>query len=73
MAVGYEDHCCDCAVPGYPCRGARCPRRMVKVYFCDQCDPKRKTPLYDDEVYEAEGKDLCEDCLKEMFSKNTED
>lgn len=67
----YEDHCCDCATPGYPCQGASCPRRNVAVYYCDKCDPKCKYPL--EEVYEVDGKDLCEECLKDMFIKITEE
>ena len=35
--VKFENHCCDCAVPGYPCMGARCPLRSVPVYYCDEC------------------------------------
>lgn len=66
-----ENHCCDCSVPGYPCRGDACPNRYVIVYYCDSCDPKCGWPL--DEVFEVNGEDLCEDCLKEMFKKDMED
>lgn len=58
-----EDHCCDCAVPGYPCIGNACPHRCVKVHYCDKCGEQI------DEVYEVDGEELCEDCLKEMFLK----
>lgn len=58
-----ENHCCDCATSGYPCRGERCPRRNVKVHYCDHCDAELA------EVYEVDGEELCEECLKEMFLK----
>ena len=57
-----ENHCCDCAVPGYPCLGSSCPNRNVQVYYCDECGRE-----IDGDVYEVDGEELCEDCLKEMF------
>lgn len=60
----YENQCCSCAVPAYPCRGASCPNRNVPVYYCDKC----KEEISDD-VYELDGEHLCEDCLKKMFKK----
>ena len=66
-----ENHCCDCAVPGYQCMGDACPYRNVKVYYCDKCDPKCDWPL--DEVYEVDGDELCEECLKKMFIKDMEE
>lgn len=66
-----ENFCCGCATPNYPCRGARCPNRNVTVYYCDKCDPKCEAPL--EEVFEVDGKELCEDCLKEMFLIKMED
>lgn len=62
-----ENHCCDCAVPGYPCRGTSCSLRSVKVHYCDHCDSEIE------EIYVVDGEDLCEECLKKMFIKNTED
>ena len=44
-----EDHCCDCAVPGYPCLGVHCPARRVPVFYCDVCGA------------ECDG-DVCERC-----------
>ena len=63
MSLKYEDRCCDCATPGYPCLGSSCPNRNVPVYYCDKCGDEL------DEVYVVEGDDLCEDCLKDMFRK----
>ena len=58
-----ENRCCDCAVPGYPCRGATCPRRRTEVHYCDTCGEEL------DEIYIVGGEELCEECLKEMFRK----
>lgn len=59
-----EDQCMGCAVPGYPCLGASCPNRNVEVYYCDRCGAE-----IGDDLFEVDGEDLCEDCLKEMFRK----
>jgi hypothetical protein len=56
-----EDHCVDC---GLPCLGSSCPNRNVLVYYCDQCGEEIG------ELYEVDGKDLCESCLKDMFKKD---
>jgi hypothetical protein len=63
MALVYEDHCCDCAVPGYPCRGSSCPNRRVEVHYCDVCGEQL------DDIYEVDGDELCEECLKDKFRK----
>lgn len=56
--IRYENHCCSCAVPGYPCIGSACPNVNVPVYYCDVC--------YDDTYaeYEIEGEHFCESCAK---------
>jgi hypothetical protein len=61
--VRIENHCCSCAVPGYPCLGSACPRTHVEVHYCDKCESEL------DEIYEIDGEELCEECLKEMFRK----
>ena len=61
--IRYENRCCDCAVPGYPCLGSSCPNRKVPVYYCDKCGDEI------DEVYEVDSEELCEECLKERFRK----
>lgn len=63
----YENHCCGCAVPGYPCEGDSCSRRNVPVYYCDKCDPKCEDPL--DEVYDDGEQELCECCLLEKYRR----
>ena len=60
--VVIEDHCCDCAVPGYPCRGNSCSRRHVEVHYCDRCGfeiPER-------EIHKDGDKEYCEDCYEEI-------
>lgn len=71
MSMKVENHCCSCAVPGYPCRGDACPLRNVKVFYCDKCDPKEDWPL--EELYEVDGEILCLECLKDKFRKDMED
>ena len=66
--VKYENHCCDCATPGYPCMGAICPLTHVEVHYCDGCDPRCEDPL--DEIYDVDGDELCEECLKERFRRS---
>lgn len=62
--VKYENHCCDCATPAYPCRGSECPLTKVPVHYCDKCECEIE------EIYEVDGEELCEDCLKELFRKH---
>jgi hypothetical protein len=59
-----ENHCCDCAAPGYPCLGSECSLRHVKVFYCDHCGEELE------EIYDVDGEDLCEECLKEMFRRS---
>ncbi|MBO5969146.1 MAG: hypothetical protein J6S14_11695 [Clostridia bacterium] len=65
--IRYEDHCCECAAPGYPCLGSSCPNRNVPVYYCDKCGDEME------EVYKVDGEDLCEECLKDHFRKKEDD
>jgi hypothetical protein len=37
----------------------------VEVYYCDKCGDEL------DEIYEVDGDDLCEECLKERFRRYT--
>ena len=63
--VQYEDRCCGCAVPGYPCLGSSCPNRNVPIYHCDKCGDE-----IDGDIYDVDGEELCEECLKDMFRRN---
>lgn len=56
-----ENHCCDCAVPGYPCRGSLCPNRHVEVHYCDRCGEEL------DEVHEVDGMELCDVCRDDVY------
>lgn len=60
-----ENHCCDCAVPGYPCRGSACPLRRVEVVYCDNCGCE----LEDDDIYDVDDKELCADCVLDLFRR----
>ena len=59
-----ENHCVGCP-PNMGCKGSACPHRNVEVIYCDSCGEE----LWLDEVYEVDGEDLCEDCLKDRFRK----
>lgn len=62
--IRIENRCCDCAVPGYPCLGNACSLRNMEVHYCDTCGDEL------DEIYEVDGEELCEYCLKERFRKD---
>ena len=62
--VKIENHCCDCAVPGYPCRGSRCPLRRVEVHYCDRCGAE----LDGNEHNTADG-EYCECCYDELYEE----
>lgn len=63
--VKRENHCCQCASPGYPCRGSACPLIDVPVRYCDKCGEE----LPPDGIYEVDGEELCEECLKDRFRR----
>ena len=63
--VKYENHCCDCAAPGYPCLGSLCSRRRVEVHYCDKCGEEI------DKICEVDGKEFCTFCFDEL--NDTED
>ena len=60
--VRTENHCCDCAAPGYPCRGLECPNRHVEVHYCDRCGGEI---LYDINISDINGDELCDACYEE--------
>lgn len=62
--VRVENDCCDCAVPGYPCRGSNCPLRHVKHYYCDSCGAEADLKYM--KLYDYDGQELCVDCLLEI-------
>ena len=59
--VRFENDCCDCAVPAYPCRGADCPNRHVAHVYCDNCGGE----VVDDDLWDdGNGMYICTDCLE---------
>lgn len=62
--VKYEDECCGCAVPAYPCMGSACPNRKVPHLYCDKCKYEV------DELYLwNDTEQWCIDCIKEDLEK----
>lgn len=59
--IKYENHCCGCAVPAYPCIGKSCPYVDVPVYYCDCCSKNKYAE------YEIEGGHYCKECTKEYL------
>ena len=59
-----ENHCVGCTDLGMHCLGSACSNRKVEVYYCDKCGDEL------DAVYEVDGEELCEFCLKDKFSRN---
>lgn len=56
--VKYENECCGCAVPAYPCMGSACPNRRVPYLYCDKCGEEV------DKLYEYDSQQLCIDCIE---------
>lgn len=65
--IRYENHCCNCAVPAYPCIGNSCPYANVPVYYCDYCDNDTHAE------YCIEGKHYCEGCAKSYLKETFDD
>lgn len=61
MGTRYEDECCDCAVPAYPCSGKSCPLRNVPHPYCDECEEEDET------LYAFNEGEYCKDCLLEKL------
>ena len=56
----------ECVYCGLPCLGSACSYRNVVRYYCDKCEEE----INPDDMYEVDGQDLCEWCLKDMFKAN---
>lgn len=61
--VIFENDCCGCAVPGYPCRGELCDLRNVMHLYCDICPAE----VYD--LYKVDDLWICHKCLCEIADK----
>ena len=59
----YENECCNCAVPGYPCLGESCSNKRVPHFYCDSCKNEHDT------VYEFDGEELCIGCIEKRLDK----
>lgn len=55
--IKFENDCCDCAVPAYPCMGNSCPLRHSAHFYCDNCSDEV------DELYYYGGEQWCVDCI----------
>ena len=62
----YENQCCDCAVPGYPCRGDLCDLRHVPVFVCDECGRD------EERLYVLDGEELCYNCKERRLNPECE-
>ena len=62
--IRYENHCCGCAAPGYPCMGRSCPYSRVEVHYCDHCGEELGY------INEVGGKEFCDECLEEIFGED---
>ena len=59
--IKYENECCGCAVPGYPCMGSACPNRNVPHMYCDRCGEEFE------KLYKFDGEEICAECLLSNF------
>ena len=55
--ITYENECCGCAVPAYPCMGDACPNRNVPHLYCDRCKEEADT-LYEYENGAYTGREI---------------
>ena len=53
----------ECVCCGLPCIGDSCEYRNVVRYYCDDCQEE----FNPNELYDVDGDELCEDCLKARF------
>ena len=58
------DMCCDCATGMAGCGG--CRLKHVPVHCCDICGEQFGDTVPDD-IYDVDGEEICEECLKEKF------
>lgn len=59
MAIKIENHCVGCDIPCI-----NCGLKRVEVYYCDECGEE-----IEGDIYEAEGDELCEECLLARYRK----
>ena len=66
--IKFENECVGCP-PNMGCLGGACPYRSVPHWICDRCDAE----VDDGELWNVDGEELCEECLKENFPRVTYD
>ena len=64
--IKYENECVSCP-PEMGCLGNSCRYKNVKHLYCDKCSEDVE------ELYIADGEELCRDCLLDSFDKITID
>lgn len=64
--IRYENECCSCSVPAYPCLGDICPRLRVPHFYCDECG-------CEEQLYYYEGRQLCISCIEQLLEKVNEE
>lgn len=66
MAVRYENECVGCPKE-MGCRGDSCPYKNVPHFICDKCEDEVDT------LYNFDGRQMCEACIKECFTQVKDD
>lgn len=66
--IVYENECCGCAVPGYPCIGDACSLTHVPHIYCDICGEE----IFDDDADVTEDYHVCKDCDDEEEDEDDE-
>ena len=61
--ITYENDCCGCATPAYPCMGDACPNRNVPHLYCDKCEEEV------DDLYEWDDEQVCIECIVKSLKK----
>lgn len=61
--VRFENDCCGCAVPGYPCIGEACDFWNVMHLYCDSC------PQEVEDLYKVDDLWICFSCLCKIADK----
>ena len=54
----------ECVCCGFPCRRNGCRNYRVTRFYCDRCGEELG------KIYDVDGEELCEECLKDMFRRN---
>lgn len=60
--IKYENECCGCAAPAYPCLSDTCHNRHVPHYYCDNCNCEEQLYYYD-------GQELCLSCIENKLER----